>query len=99
MSKVLKPLLALTITAFMAACSTTGGKTKVCPPPEIVQVPVPYYVPVDESLTSPLPIAIGKLSEIPAVSRKRRETLEKANIDRAAVRKLQGSPVPAEAKP
>lgn len=96
----LKPLLLLALLAVSAGCSTTKGKAgMVCPAPEIVTVAVPYYVPVDDELTTPLPIAKGTLAEMPAVARKRKEALETCNIDRASVRKLQGSPVPDKAKP
>lgn len=95
MAKLLKPLVLLSFSAILAGCSTENTLTKkVCPPPDIVKVPVPYYVPVDDSLTTPLPIAKGGLADIPAVSRERRKALEQANIDRATVRKIQGTPVP-----
>ena len=95
-----KALLCMAATVILAGCATGKAATgKVCPPAEIIRVPVPYYVPVDDSLTSPLPIAHGGLADMPAVSRDRRKVLEQANIDRAAVRKLQGTAVPDKVNP
>jgi type IV pilus biogenesis protein CpaD/CtpE len=88
------PVLLAVVTLLVGCASANALTSKTCPPPEIVRVPVPYYVPVDASLTTPLPIAKGGLSDIPAVARERRKALEQANIDRAAIRKMQGTPVP-----
>lgn len=99
MGPSLKLLLLLTFATIAAGCSTARGTTKPTgPAPDIVQVPVLVYVPVNSALTDLLPIAKGGLAECPAVARKRKEQLETCNADRAAVAKLQGKPVP-ESKP
>lgn len=64
------------------------------PPPEIVEVPVPHYVPVPGELTAKCNwIRNAPLQDILPVTRGRRHCLEvyEANID--AIRRIQGGAV------
>ena len=88
----MRPLIVAAVLT-LAACTPPQAQ-RPDPPPKIVEVPVKVYVPVPDDLTEPCPIAKGKLSEIPKVARARRASLESCNADKAAIRKIQGTPVP-----
>lgn len=86
-------LLTIAAVLILAACTPKQAQ-RPDPPPKIVEVPVKIYVPVPADLTEPCPIAKGTLAEIPKVARARRQSLESCNADKAAIRKIQGTPVP-----
>lgn len=93
----MRPLIIAAV-LILAGCKASQP-TRPDPPPTIVQVPVKVYVPVPDDLTEPCPIAKGTLAEIPKVARARRQSLESCNADKAAIRKIQGTPVPVEPTP
>lgn len=64
-----------------------------------VEVERVRYVAVDPGLTNPHPIATGPLSACPDVAAQRREQLRLCNADKAAIRRIQGNPVPQEDNP
>lgn len=88
----------LLLTALAALLLAACAKDNVRPPPapRVVEVPVPTYVPVPDSLlaqchwrrTAPLEV-------MPAVASERKRCLELYEADREAIRKITGKPVPA----
>lgn len=90
-------LIALIPVMFLTGCP--DGVVRPDPPPTIVEKVVRVYVPVPDELTKPCPIATGPLSQIPDVARARRQSLENCNADKAAIRKIQGTPTPKEETP
>lgn len=78
----------------LALVGCAGNKAKqIAQPAQIIEVPVKVYVPIDDKLTEPCPIATGSLSEMPEVARKRLKSLEQCNADKAAIRAKQGKPL------
>lgn len=84
-------LLILALVLVLTGCP---DQVRPDPPPTIVEVERKVYVPIPEEYTRPCPIAKGPLSEMPRVARERRTALEGCNADKAAIQKIQGTPVP-----
>ena len=89
-------LLIAACVLLLGACQKGNVRPVGPPAASFIEVPVEVYVPIPESLTAPCPIARGKLSQIPVVSRDRKASLEKCNADKKAIREIQGKPVPAK---
>lgn len=89
----MRQLFVLLIVVAVAGCATRKPLV-VKQPGKIIEVPVKVYVPIPDSLTEPNPIAEGKVSDVLEVARKRRASQEACNADKAAIRKIQGQPVP-----
>lgn len=87
-------LIALTAAVLLSGCTPRVVKEYVT-----VEVERVRYVAVDPGLTNPHPIATGPLSACPDVAAQRREQLRLCNIDKAAIRGIQGNPVPQEDNP
>lgn len=69
---------------ILAGC----GPTK----PQIVEVPVTQFVPIDSALLVPCAIATGTLAEVIEVARDRKAALETCNAQLDAIRELQPQP-------
>lgn len=89
----MRQLFALLIVVAVAGCATRKPLV-VKQPGKVIEVPVKVYVPIPDNLTAPCPIASGRLSEVLVVARKNVASLEACNADKAAIRKIQGQPVP-----
>lgn len=75
-----------------------GARDEVKPntdrPPLIVEVPVPHYVQIPDTLLRDcLWRRSAPLEAMPAVARERRKCLEVYEADREAIRKVRGGPV------
>lgn len=85
--------LALAIIALaLTACAGNKPKQPIEQPAKVISVPVKVYVPIDQKLTEPCPIATGKLSDVIEVARKRKAALEQCNAQLKAIGKQQGAP-------
>ena len=87
-------LLTVTFVLTLSACQRDRDEVRPDPPPEIIEVPVPHYVPVPDELTAKCSwIRNAPLQDILPVARGRRHCLEvyEANID--AIRRIQGGAV------
>ncbi len=60
--------------------------------PDVVEVPVTKFVPIDSALLVPCAIATGPLSEVIQVARDRKAALEVCNAQLEAIRELQPQP-------
>lgn len=89
----MRQLFVLLIVLAVAGCATRKPLV-VKQPGQIIEVPVKVYVPIPDNLTAPCSIAEGKVAEVLEVARKRRASLEACNAEKAAIRKIQGKPVP-----
>lgn len=76
------------LTLALAGCGRPVVK------PQIVYVDRFVYVEVEPELTNPHPIAEGPLAHCPMVAAARRAELEQCNADKAAIRGIEGGPVP-----
>lgn len=84
------------LSLLVAALLLAGCTPRVVKEYVTVEVERVKYVPVDPQFTNPHPIATGPLSACPDVAAQRREQLRLCNIDKAAIRRIQGNPVPQE---
>lgn len=91
-------VVALSVALFLIACSAKEKKVQPPPPlPEIIEVPVPYYVKVPEELTAFCKWVESDLpSKVFLVSEGRKACLQKYENQFRAIRKIQGTPVPNE---
>lgn len=60
--------------------------------PDVVEVPVTKFVPLDSALLVPCAIATGTLAQVIEVARDRRASLEACNAQLDAIRELQPQP-------
>jgi hypothetical protein len=98
MSHVARLLTALAAASLLAACG--ANRQVVKPAKDVIEKPVKYYVPIEEDLrkrckwrdTAP----IGQIFE---VSGERKACLIQYEIQLDGIDKVQGNPVPEEAKP
>lgn len=72
----------------LALCGASCGTTRP-PRVEIVEIPVRKFVPIDDALTAPCPIAEGPLSAVLDVAKARREALVVCNDQLQKIRALQ----------
>lgn len=84
---------------FLVACGRLPVRPDIPPRvPEVVEVPVPTYVPIDAKLTERCEWReTAPLEVMPSVSRERKKCLQfyEANLD--AISKMQGKPAPKPA--
>ena len=69
---------------ILAGCSPTK--------PDVIEVPVTKFVPLDAALLVPCAIATGTLAQVIEVARDRRASLEACNAQLDAIRELQPQP-------
>lgn len=84
----------------IVGCGRDVRPDPIPPAPEIIEVPVPYYVPVGDELLAPCQwIKSAPQEVIHSVARGRRKCLEvyEANIE--GIRKIRGQPVPQQESP
>lgn len=81
-------LLMLAAGLCLAACQSNQVKV-----PEKVYITIEKYIPIPEEYTKDCPIALPTeltVSEAVRVAKARKESLEHCNIDKAAIRKING---------
>lgn len=81
-------LILIPLGLALAACS--GNQVKV---PEKVYITIEKYIPIPEEHTRDCPIEMPKeltVGESVRVANKRKESLQACNIDKAAIRKING---------
>jgi hypothetical protein len=76
----------------LAALGLAGCVPRVVKEYVPVEVVRTVYVEVDPELTNPHPIVEGPPSACPDVARQRAEQLRLCNIDKAAIRGIEGGP-------
>jgi len=59
--------------------------------PQIVYVTKTVYVPIDDQLIVPHPIANGSLAECPEVAAERKKELIQCNLDKAGIKNISGT--------
>lgn len=100
MSHVARLLTTITAVLLLTACGANRQAVKGTPAKEVIEKPVRYYVPIDPDLrkrckwreTAP----IGAIFE---VSGERKACLIQYEIQLDGIDKVQGNPVPEDAKP
>lgn len=78
----------------LAALALAGCTPRVVKEYVTVEVVREVYVPVPADLTNPHPIVEGPPSACPDIARQRAEQLRLCNIDKAAIRGIEGEPKP-----
>ena len=90
-------VVALSLALFLIACAAKEEVVQPAPLPEIIEVPVPYYVKVPEELTAFCKWVESDLpSKVFLVSEGRKACLQKYENQFRAIRQIQGTPVPNE---
>lgn len=100
MSHVARLLTGIVAVSLLAACGATRQVVKADTAKDVIEKPVKYYVPIEADLrkrckwrdTAP----IGQIFE---VSGERKACLIQYEIQLDGIDKVQGNPVPEEAKP
>ena len=91
----MKSMIYVAILITIVGCGRDVRPDLPPPAPEIVEVVVPHYVPIPDSLLSPCRWRrSAPLEVIPQVARERRKCLEQYEADREAIRRVRGGPVP-----
>lgn len=91
--------LAVVALAALSLSACTLLKPRVVKEYVTVEVERIRYVEVEPELTDQHPIAEGPLSACPDVAAKRKEQLRLCNIDKAAIRAIEGQPRPSPESP
>lgn len=98
MSHIARLLTTLTVASLLAACG--ANRQVVKPAKEVIEKPVKYYVPIDPDLRKRCKwrdnAPIGAIFE---VSGERKACLIQYEIQLDGIDRVQGNPVPEEAKP
>ena len=84
---------------ILAGCGRDNLKPDDVPPaPQLVEVPVPTFVPIDPELTARCQWRdTAPLQEMPAVASERKKCLRFYEANLGAISKIQGKPVPKPA--
>ena len=80
----------IAMAALLAGCCTPRVVTEY----KTVEVVREVYVPINAELTNPHHIAEGPLSACPDVAAARAAELRRCNLDKQAIREVEGGPVP-----
>ena len=92
----MRKLLLFALAVLLVACGTDRDLSRGIPPaPEVVQVPVPTFVPIDKRLTARCTWRkSAPLEVMPSVARERKKCLEQYEGQLDGIEKVQGKPVP-----
>lgn len=89
-----RQVVAVVLSVAITACTRQAVKPNA-PPPAIVEVPVPTYVPVDDGLLERCQWRkTAPLEQMPSVARERKACLETYETNLDAIKTIRGRPVP-----
>lgn len=92
----MRRMLLITVLLALAGCTTTKPKAPV-PAPDVIEVPVKVYVPIDKKLTARCKwTREGMPSQVFDVSNGRKRCLVQYEGQLDAIEQVQGTPVPTE---